>query len=124
MANPKDDRWRHLDKPWARLRWARLQKFGTGEDGATAVGMAGHTYRAYERSPNSSKHTPLTYEVAFHFANKFGIRWEWLMDGKGEPWPEASPLDRLKPKFEAATPAQQDAIVQAIEALLRTGTTG
>lgn len=114
-----DESWRHHNEPWARLKWARQKKFGTAEDGAAAVGMKGHTYRAYERQPDSSKHIPLTYETAFHFANRFGVRWEWLMEGRGEPWREPGPLDKLIKRLNEIPPDRQEAVAEAIDALLR-----
>lgn len=86
--------------------------------------MQGHTYRAYERPDTASKHTPLTYENAFHFANVLGVRWQWLMNGEGEPWREPGPLDRLKASLDALPTERQEAVVAAIEALLKTGTQG
>jgi transcriptional regulator with XRE-family HTH domain len=44
------------------------------------------TYRCYERGPDTAKSIPLEYKHAKLFAREFKVRWEWLLDGLGEPW--------------------------------------
>jgi transcriptional regulator with XRE-family HTH domain len=44
------------------------------------------TYRCYERGPDSAKFIRLEYHHAKLFAREFKVRWEWLLDGVGEPW--------------------------------------
>jgi len=76
--------WDRLE--WARLRWQALHEMPpTKRRAADALGMQENTYSAYERAPGTSKHTPLSYEAARQFADLFGVRWEWLLDGSGEP---------------------------------------
>ncbi len=125
MAKDKEDQsWRNLTEPWERLRWARLKKFGTATEAATHFQMQPHTYRAYERPPTSSKHTPIDYEHAFLFANQLGVRWEWMMRGEEPVWKERQPIDRIKEMIANKTEAQQEAIADAIAAILRTGSDG
>lgn len=121
-----DERWRGLSEPWERLRWARSQRFETVKDGAVHVGMRPNTYSAYERRPDSSKHSQMDHQQAMHFANRFKVRWEWLLLGKGEPYeakdepPPTEPMVRALKVMRGVSPAQQEAIATAIEALART----
>jgi transcriptional regulator with XRE-family HTH domain len=48
--------------------------------------MKDGTYRCYERGPGSAKFIALEYKHAREFAQVFKVRWEWLLDGLGEPW--------------------------------------
>lgn len=81
--------WAELREPWQRLRWARRQsKFETAREAAASLGMNEATYSAYERRPDSSKHIALSHPKAVEFARKFKVRWEWLLAGKGAPWPD------------------------------------
>jgi SOS-response transcriptional repressor LexA len=68
---------------WARVRWQTLNGIKP-EMGAAAdsLGMKQHTYRAYEREPGASKHTPLDHQRAVQFARKFGVSWQWLLTGE------------------------------------------
>ena len=36
--------------------------------------------------PTSAKSIPLEYKHAQLFAKEFKVRWEWLLEGVGEPW--------------------------------------
>ena len=47
--------------------------------------MKDGTYRAYERAPDTAKHTRLDYVHALRFAQCFGVNWEWLLNGVGSP---------------------------------------
>lgn len=82
MAN---NSWRHLEL-WDRVKWARSRHFAKANAAAAALGMKEGTYRCYERGPDSAKHITLDYKYARHFAQQFKVRWEWLLDGLGEPW--------------------------------------
>jgi transcriptional regulator with XRE-family HTH domain len=80
-----DNSWRNLE-PWERVKWARARRYPSGTVAAKALGMEAGTYRCYERGPEASKFIPLEYKHAKAFAREFKVRWEWLLDGLGEPW--------------------------------------
>ena len=82
MAN---DSWRNLEL-WERVKWARSRRFESATAAAAALGMKEGTYRCYERGPESAKFITLEYNHAKLFAREFKVRWEWLLDGAGEPW--------------------------------------
>jgi transcriptional regulator with XRE-family HTH domain len=99
-----DNSWRNLDL-WERVKWARGRRFESAAAAADALGMKEGTYRCYERGPDSAKFIPLDYKHARPFAREFKVRWEWLLDGVGEPWltkaaeaeePEAKPVNNLR----------------------------
>jgi hypothetical protein len=118
----RDERWKTCVGTWDRLRWARLQKYATAEDAAPHLGEKAGTYRAYERLPTSSKFTKLDPQKAMHFAAKLGVRWEWLLQGKGEPWrSEDENIDRVLVVMESAHPDQRAAIADMVEKLLKAG---
>lgn len=99
-----DEGWRGLEEGWERLRWARARKFETALAAAESMGMNADTYRAYERAPDTSKHTQLDHTSARRFATKFKVRWEWLLvgDSEGRPW-----LDGEGPPEDPATPERR-----------------
>lgn len=118
----RDERWKTCIGTWDRLRWARLQKFSTAEDAAPSLGEKPGTYRSYERPPNSSKHTPLDAQHAFHFAKRLGVRWEWLLRGEGAPWRDPDEnLDRIIVAYEEQPADRRAEIAEAIVRLLRAG---
>ena len=80
-----DNNWRNLEL-WERVKWARSRRFESAAAAAEALGMKEGTYRCYERGPDSAKFIPLEYKHAKVFAREFKVRWEWLLDGIGEPW--------------------------------------
>ena len=80
-----DVSWKNLEL-WDRVKWARSRRFGSAVAFAGAIGMQAGTYRCYERGPDSAKYIPLDYKHARQFAREFNVRWEWLLDGIGEPW--------------------------------------
>jgi transcriptional regulator with XRE-family HTH domain len=80
-----DNSWRNLEL-WERVKWARSRRFDSATAAAKALGMLEGTYRCYERGPDSAKFIPLEYKHAKLFAREFKVRWEWLLDGLGEPW--------------------------------------
>lgn len=89
-----------------------------------SLGMKAHTYRAYERAPGSSKHIELTHQRAIEFGRKFGVSWEWLMNGRGSPdamtASELTPTERrLIDALREAPEARQTAVADAIEQLLK-----
>jgi transcriptional regulator with XRE-family HTH domain len=80
-----DNSWRNLEL-WERVKWARARRFESATAAAIALGMKDGTYRCYERGPDTAKSIPLDYNHAKVFAREFKVRWEWLLDGLGEPW--------------------------------------
>ena len=80
-----DNSWRNLD-PWERVKWARSLRFESATAAAASLDMKEGTYRCYERGPESAKFIALEYNHAKAFAKAFRVRWEWLLDGTGEPW--------------------------------------
>lgn len=80
-----DDSWRRLEL-WDRVKWARRRRFESATAAAEALDMKEGTYRCYERGPDSAKFIRLEYHHAKRFAQAFKVRWEWLLDGVGEPW--------------------------------------
>ena len=80
-----DNSWKHLEL-WDRVKWARSRRYETAIAAAEALGMKDGTYRCYERGPDSAKSIPLDFKHAKLFAREFKVRWEWLLEGLGEPW--------------------------------------
>lgn len=116
----RDDGWRNLVGSWDRLKWSRLRKWETAKDAAEALGVNVNTYRAYERQPHSSKHTPLDHVHAGHFAKRMGVRWEWLLQGQGEPWTDGDETrEKVLEAYDGADPAKREALAQAIITLLK-----
>jgi transcriptional regulator with XRE-family HTH domain len=81
-----DNSWRDLEEPWDRVKWARQQWFDSAVEAAVALDMKDGTYRCYERGPDSAKYMNLDFRHARRFAQLFKVRWEWLLEGDGEPW--------------------------------------
>lgn len=129
-AMADDQSWVGLDY-WERVRWARQRwqrqsgAIETARAAAESLAMKEDTYSAYERRPDSSKHTKLNDQAAIRFARKFGVRWEWLLTGEGEPTlPEPEPTPPMKRALNVmrlVPEDQQEAIADAIEALARAG---
>jgi transcriptional regulator with XRE-family HTH domain len=90
MANVS---WKNLEL-WDRVKWARSRRFESAVAAAGALGMQPGTYRCYERGPDSAKYIRLEYHHARQFAREFNVRWEWLLDGIGEPWLTKADADR------------------------------
>jgi transcriptional regulator with XRE-family HTH domain len=80
-----DTTWKNLEL-WERVKWARARRYESATAAAAALGMKEGTYRCYERGPESAKFIRLEYHHARKFAREFKVRWEWLLDGVGEPW--------------------------------------
>jgi transcriptional regulator with XRE-family HTH domain len=80
-----DSSWRNLEI-WERVKWARSQRFDSAAVAAAALDMKDGTYRCYERGPDSAKFIDLDYSHAKRFGQLFRVRWEWLLEGLGEPW--------------------------------------
>lgn len=129
-----DERWKGLREPWERLRWARAHwQDSTGAinptaaDAALSMGIRPNTYAQYERRPDSSRHVPIGHQEAIRFGRKYGVRWEWLLLGNGEPLQEepepSEPIKRAMSVMKLVPREQQEAIANAIEALVKSGTT-
>ncbi len=118
----KDDGWRDLNGTHERVRWARIRwqgGSGTGTDAAKSLGMEPGTYRAYERAPESSKHTPLDHQTAARFGRKFRINWLWLLTNEGTPFDDQhSPQVSRVIEAMAQLPAEvQDTLAVMAEGL-------
>lgn len=125
IARMADDRsWFGLDY-WQRVQWARRrwqkEKGSVGETAraaAESLGMKEDTYSAYERRPDSSKHTKLNDQAAIRFARKFGVRWEWLLTGQGEPWLTDDPQVEEGRQLLAQVPKERRAeMIQILKVL-------
>lgn len=74
--------------------------------------MKGGTYRAYERSPESSKHIAMEHQAAVKFGRKFKINWVWLLTGEGTPFEgqlteaEERVLEAIRAQPDQATAAE------------------
>src|SRR5579872_4732010 len=71
-----------LDSPGARLRWAREHHgvYKRPVDASRAFGWIESTYHGHEngdRRPSRS--------AAKRYARAYGVRWEWLLEGEGQP---------------------------------------
>lgn len=88
---------------------------------AESIGMNPHTYRAYERGPESSKSTTLDGQSAIRFARKYGVSWQWLLSGEGKPTdrPLNSVERRVIDALREAPEARQTAVADAITQLLK-----
>ncbi|MER9720985.1 MULTISPECIES: helix-turn-helix transcriptional regulator [unclassified Mesorhizobium] len=65
----------------ARLAWARTQAgIHTVSGGAEALKVPPGTYAGHE-----SGNRAFDYEVARLYAAGYGVRWEWLLSGEGDP---------------------------------------
>lgn len=83
-----DDRWRRCRGRYDRLKWARKHAgFDTAKSFAETMGIKEGTYRTYEREPGGEqKATEIDDQLAARFAKKLKVRWEWLLNGTGEPY--------------------------------------
>lgn len=122
--------WQRLSDGWERLRWARMRwqseagaVNGSASDAARSLGMKDGTYRAYERPPGSSKHTPLDSQAAISFGRRFKVNWIWLLTGDGSPFDEPTTLPPIQERAIKAmsqlSEAEQKAIADFAEAMAR-----
>lgn len=129
MANElSPEKWRTCDGPHERLKWARMYwqeragaVNGSAKHAAESIGMEPGTYRAYERTPGSSKHTPLDHQAAIRFGRRFGADWTWLLTGEGTPFDSQLPpaQERVLEAMSRTDEAQQNALADMIETLLK-----
>jgi hypothetical protein len=121
--------WAGLREPWERLRWARIywqRKIGSAETvraAAESLGEKEGTYAAYERPPDSSKHTVLDHQRAIQFGNKFKINWIWILTGDETPFDRTPAQKRALELLALADENTQDEAVDIMAAVLnrRTG---
>lgn len=118
----RDERWKTCEGTWDRLKWARLQKYATAEDAATALGLKPGTYRQYERAPGTSRHAAYDHQDAMLFGRRLGVRWEWLLLGQGTPWVDPDEhRERILLAYDSAPEERRAAVAEAIEQLLKIG---
>jgi len=124
-----DNRWQRQTEPHDRLRWARVQwqeAKGIKPDAkaaAESLGLAPHTYRRYERSPESANHSALDHQKAIQFARKYKVNWIWLLTGEGTPYDrddnlnaeERRMIDALREAPKDRQAAAADAIIQLLK---------
>lgn len=131
----EDTGWSRARGAWERLAWARATdgRYPTAAEFARAVREKPHTYIAYERDPDGpTKSTKLDYSHAVAWADKLKVRWEWLLEGKGLPWPDDTDAGRNRPAarvaelVDAADPDEQERVLAVVQAMVgkRTGTEG
>lgn len=126
--------WQDLTGGWERLRWARTRwqaaagvVNGSAKDAADSLGIKAGTYRAYERQPGSSKHTPLDDQAAIQFGRRFRVSWTWLLTGEGTPFDDQLPpvMERVVRIMARLPDADQAMLAEMAEAFARrTGTKG
>lgn len=123
----KNAGWELLEHPWERLKWARMRRFDRAKDAAESMNMKDTTYGAYERPPESSKHIPLDHQKAIKYGRKFGVRWEWLLEGRGDPFmaPPGSPAERVLEALNSSDPDRQEELANVLVQMIKaTGTHG
>lgn len=125
MAEADND-WTGLTEPWQRLVWARERRFPSQAAFARKIGMRPNTYGFHERDPAEyAKATDLSYDKAVEWAPVLEVRWEWLLNRQGEPWPDTGPVTPrariLRAVDRVSDPAEQARLADAIEALTGTG---
>lgn len=117
-----DTSWTQAEEGWQRLKWARMNGgFTTATSAAESLGMRKDTYTAYERAPDSSKHSQLDHQMAIKAGRKFRVSWTWLLVGDGTPFDKPSnEFQQRAIQAMAAVPEEkQAALAEAIEAMVR-----
>jgi SOS-response transcriptional repressor LexA len=71
-----------LGTPGERLQWARRQhgKFSTAREAVMELGWVESTYFCHENGQRIPRR-----QTAKKYARAYGVRWEWLLEGEGEP---------------------------------------
>ena len=116
-----------MSEGWQRLRWARHRwqtKAGikpSAQAAAESLGLNPHTYRTYEGPPDRSRYSPLTHQLAIRFGRKFGVSWQWLLTGEGDPTDiELNPSQqRIVDALRDAPCETQKAVADIVERLVR-----
>ena len=77
-----------LETPARRLQWARRQhgKYSNPTDAARAFGWTVSTYLGHENGDRNPSRA-----AAKKYAKAYRVRWEWLLEGEGQP---TTPLER------------------------------
>lgn len=120
-----DTSWSTLREPWERLRWARIhwqRQNGSAETlraAAESLGVQENTYSAYERAPESSKHTALDHHRAIQFGRKFKINWVWILTGEDTPFTRTPAEQRAAQLLADASEDEQEMAVDVMAAALR-----
>lgn len=117
-----DTSWTQAEEGWQRLKWARMHGgFTTATSAAESLGMRKDTYTAYERAPDTSKHSQLDHQMAIKAGRKFRVSWTWLLVGDGTPFDKPSnEFQQRAIQAMAAVPEEkQAALAEAIEAMVR-----
>jgi hypothetical protein len=120
-----ESEWTKLREPWERLKWARKHwqtKIGAATTKAAAaesLGMQENTYSAYERAPDSSKHTALDHQRAIQFGDKFKVNWVWLLTGRESPFARTPAQERALGLMAEHDEADQERAVDIIAAALK-----
>lgn len=81
-----------MDTVGKRLRWARENHspYETGTDAARAYGWPVSTYLGHENGDRNPSR-----ERAKKYARAYKVRWEWLLEGEGNPTPKEQPRPRV-----------------------------
>lgn len=83
---------RRMSERAKRLRDAReAALYTSGGQAAIALGVGASTYRAHENGQND-----FGIVEAKLYGEKFGVRWEWLLDGSGPMLSEVSNTARRR----------------------------
>ena len=71
-----------LDTPAKRLKWARERdgRYKTATEAARAFGWTISTYLGHENEDRSPSRA-----MARKYAKSYKVRWEWLLEGEGQP---------------------------------------
>lgn len=121
----EDTSWATLREPWQRLRWARMHwqrqsgAVGTMAAAAESLGMQENTYSAYERAPDSSKHTVLDHQRAVQFGRKFKVNWVWILTGEDTPFSRTPAQQRAAELLAKVSEDEQADLVAMIEAVVQ-----
>lgn len=120
-----DSTWLELEHPWERVKWARTywqRKTGsatTARAAAESLHMGENTYTAYERSPDSSKHTPLDHQRAVEFGRKFKVNWVWMLTGRETPFERTAAQSRAIELMAQVDEDEQERVVDIVAAALK-----
>jgi transcriptional regulator with XRE-family HTH domain len=120
------ENWQHLEQPWERLRWARLnarpEPFDQLKAAAESLNVKPGTYRTYEQPKAEGGRAPQLAELQ-RFARKFKVSWVWIASGQGSPFDEpTSPFlqvaETVAERLEAVPPEKREDAIGAIYGVL------
>jgi len=72
-----------MDTIAKRLKWARERKFGTDSTATEVARDHGWTVSTYLGHENEDRNP--SRKTAMKYARAYGVRWEWLLEGEGQP---------------------------------------